>query len=110
MRQPIHSALFLLLTLLSVAGIFVLSSAEFLFAVQILVYTGGIMVLFLFTIMLVNVRRTAEEPYVNAQSGLALLVGVFLFVVVGSVIVGEARRLTGTDLFEAADPAKLATA
>src|SRR5439155_10153773 len=87
----------------------ILNNAEFLFAVQILVYTGGIMVLFLFTIMLVNVRRTAEEPYVNAQSGLALLVGVFLFVVVGGVVIAKARRLTGTDLFEAADPAKLAT-
>src|SRR5438552_18559743 len=92
MRQPIHSALFLLLTLLAVAGLFVLNAAEFLFAVQILVYTGGIMVLFLFTIMLVNVRRTAKEPFVHRQTGMALLAGVLLFFVVGGLAIAEARR------------------
>src|SRR5512140_3259712 len=100
MRQPIHSALCLLMTLLSVAGIFVLQNAEFLFAVQILVYTGGIMVLFIFTIMLVNVKRAAKEAFVHKQTGLA---------VVGGLAIAEARRLTGSDLAEPADPARLAT-
>jgi len=109
MRQPIHSALFLLLTLLSVAGLFVLNGAEFLFAVQILVYTGGIMVLFLFTIMLVNVKKTAREPFVHKQTGLALVAGLLLFFVVGGLAIAEARRSSATDLGEPADPAKLAT-
>ena len=109
MRQPIHSALFLLLTLVAVAGLFVLLHAEFLFAVQILVYTGGIMVLFIFTIMLVNVKRQAVEPFVHTQSGLAVLTGLFLFVVVGGVVIAEARRITGTDFGEPADAAKLMT-
>ena len=69
MRQPVHSALFLLLSFLGVAALFVMAHAEFLAAVQVLVYAGGIMVLFLFTIMLVNVRRTAGEPFVHTQGG-----------------------------------------
>ena len=109
MRQPIHSALCLLLTLVSVAGLFVLQHAEFLFAVQILVYTGGIMVLFLFTIMLVNVKKTAKEPFVHKQTGLAVVAGVLIFFVVGGLAIAEARRLERADLAEPADPAKLAS-
>jgi NADH-quinone oxidoreductase subunit J len=109
MRQPIHSALCLLLTLLSVAGLFVLNGAEFLFAVQILVYTGGIMVLFIFTIMLVNIRKTAREPFVHKQTGMAVVAGLLLFFVVGGLAIAETRRWNATDTMEAADPAKLAT-
>ena len=54
MRNPVHSALFLIITFLSIAGIFVVLDAEFIAAVQVLVYAGGIMVLFLFVIMLVT--------------------------------------------------------
>lgn len=109
MRQPVHSAMFLLMTFLSVAGLFVMAHAEFVAAVQILVYAGGIMVLFLFTIMLVNLKRTAAEPYVHKQAGLALLAGFFTLVIVGGVLLAEARRITGTDLGDPADAAKLAT-
>ncbi len=108
MRQPVHSALFLLLAFVAVAGLFVLASAEFLAAVQILVYAGGIMVLFLFTIMLVNIRRQERESFLHRQGGLAVLVGAALYVVVGSLLVGEARKL-GADGLTAADPAALAT-
>ena len=61
MRNPVHSALFLLLTFLCVAVLFVLRSAEFVAAVQVLVYAGGIMVLFLFVVMLINYRHLPEE-------------------------------------------------
>lgn len=107
-RQPVHSALALLISLLSVAGLFVLGHAEFLFAVQMLVYAGGIMVLFLFTIMLVNVKRTGREPYVHRQAGLALVIGLLLFVAVGGVVVGEARAIVASET-PAADPARLST-
>jgi NADH-quinone oxidoreductase subunit J len=53
-RQPIHGALSLLLTLLSVAALFLLKGAEFLAAVQIVLYAGGILTLFLFAIMFVS--------------------------------------------------------
>lgn len=52
-RSAVHAALFLVLTFFCVAGIYIVLSAEFLAAVQVLVYAGGIMVLFLFVIMLV---------------------------------------------------------
>ena len=58
-RNAVHSALFLISSLLAVAALFVLLGAEFIAGVQILVYVGGVMVLFLFVIMLVNVG--AEE-------------------------------------------------
>ncbi len=108
-RQPVHSALALLISLLSVAGLFVLGHAEFLFAVQMLVYAGGIMVLFLFTIMLVNVKRTGKEPYVHRQAGLALVVGLLLLSAVGGVVIGEARTIVVTEKSPAADPARLST-
>lgn len=109
MRQPVHSALCLLLSFLGVAGLFVLAHAEFLAAVQILVYAGGIMVLFLFTIMLVNVRRAAGEPYMHTQAGAGLLVGFLLLAIVGGTVVASSRvrGLSGTG--DLADPARLAT-
>ncbi|HYY43398.1 MAG TPA: NADH-quinone oxidoreductase subunit J [Pyrinomonadaceae bacterium] len=58
-KNAVHSALFLISTLISVAALFILLGAEFIAGVQILVYVGGVMVLFLFVIMLVNV--SAEE-------------------------------------------------
>jgi NADH-quinone oxidoreductase subunit J len=58
-RNAVHSALFLISTLVAVAALFILLGAEFIAGVQILVYVGGVMVLFLFVIMLVNVG--AEE-------------------------------------------------
>ena len=65
-RNTIHSALFLISSLLSVAALFILLQAEFIAGVQILVYVGGVMVLFLFVIMLVNVgaeERGREEIF-----------------------------------------------
>lgn len=65
-RNTIHSALFLISSLVSVAALFILLHAEFIAGVQILVYVGGVMVLFLFVIMLVNVgeeERGQEEIF-----------------------------------------------
>src|SRR5437660_11071878 len=60
-RNAVHSALFLISSLVSVAALFVLLGAEFIAGVQILVYVGGVMVLFLFVIMLVNVGAEERE-------------------------------------------------
>lgn len=57
MRNPMYGAIALLVTFLSLAALFLLRHAEFLAFVQVFVYGGGIMVLFLFVIMLVNVDR-----------------------------------------------------
>lgn len=72
-KNPIHSALFLLSSFLVVACIFILQKAEFVGAVQILVYAGGIMVLFLFVIMLVHQRSVRETVAFQHQWDIALL-------------------------------------
>lgn len=80
MRNPVHSALFLLLTFLCVAVLFVLKAAEFVAAVQVLVYAGGIMVLFLFVVMLINYRHLPEERATSAVWLGGIGVGLALFV------------------------------
>src|SRR5580765_3911981 len=72
-KNPVHSALFLLVSFLLVACIFILQQAEFVGAVQILVYAGGIMVLFLFVVMLVNPRTVREVKAFHHQWDIALL-------------------------------------
>jgi hypothetical protein len=64
-RNAVHSAISLIVSLLGVAGLYLLQHAEFLFAVQIVLYVGGIMVLFLFVIMLVNLDQMAKERQFN---------------------------------------------
>jgi NADH-quinone oxidoreductase subunit J len=75
--------MFLIVSLLGVAGLYLLQKAEFLFAVQIVLYIGGIMVLFLFVIMLVNLDQAAKQKQFNGQWLIALvcvaLVGAQVF-------------------------------
>jgi len=86
-RNAVHSALFLISSLVSVAALFILLGAEFIAGVQILVYVGGVMVLFLFVIMLVNVGAEEEgrSPIFNrpAQVTTAL---VFLIMLAGLLV------------------------
>jgi NADH-quinone oxidoreductase subunit J len=72
-RNAVHSALFLIVSLMGVAGLYLLQKAEFLFAVQIVLYIGGIMVLFLFVIMLVNLDQAAKERQFNGQWAIAVV-------------------------------------
>jgi NADH-quinone oxidoreductase subunit J len=80
MRNPVHSALFLLLTFLCVAVLFFMRGAEFVGTVQVLVYAGGIMVLFLFVVMLINVRHLPDERMVTNfwKGGFAVFLGLFI--------------------------------
>src|SRR6266700_3684112 len=86
-RNAVHCALFLISSLISVAALFILLRAEFIAGVQILVYVGGVMVLFLFVIMLVNVgaeERGRDEIFnrprqvVTSLLFLALLAGILV--------------------------------
>lgn len=86
-RNAVHCALFLISSLLSVAALFVLLRAEFIAGVQILVYVGGVMVLFLFVIMLVNVgaeERGRDEVF-NKPRQVTVAV-VFCFLLVGGLL------------------------
>ena len=85
-RVAVHSALFLISTLVNVALLFILLHAEFVAGVQILVYVGGVMVLFLFVIMLVQ-TRAEEESRVRLYTGqtwpaviIALLLAISFYV------------------------------
>jgi NADH-quinone oxidoreductase subunit J len=108
LRHPVHAALALLATFLVVAALFVLRHAEFLAAVQIMVYAGGIMVLFLFVIMLVNVRKIGDEDFLWRQAPSAVMAGVVLgALMAASILVGvlaagggnvdALRSVTGAD-------------
>ena len=72
-KNAVHSAMSLIVSLMGVAGLYLLQKAEFLFAVQIVLYIGGIMVLFLFVIMLVNLDQAAKEKQFNGQWLIALV-------------------------------------
>ena len=77
-KNVVHSAVFLASTLLSVAGLFLTLHAEFLAGVQVIVYVGGILVLFVFVIMLISLERSTVERQFNRQWMIALIASVAL--------------------------------
>ena len=96
-RNAIHSAVFLITTLLSTAGIFLQLRAEFLFVAQIILYVGGIMVLFIFVIMLVRL----DVPLPQIRSRLRQWTAGFVALVVfaeGVIIVLMSQSLPGKGL------------
>ena len=74
-RNPIHSALFLILTLLSVAASFLFLRADFLAMIQIILYAGAIMVLILFVVLLTAREELKRQRLTHRQSPVALLIG-----------------------------------
>ena len=84
-KDTVHSVLFLVLDFLFVAALYVMLGAQFLAAIQILVYAGGIVVLYLFVVMLVNLKRPPEahsDPHRQTKWGFALAVAVLVELVV----------------------------
>ena len=80
-KDTVHSVLFLVLDFLFVAALYVLLGAPFLAAIQVLVYAGGIVVLYLFVVMLVNLKRPPEahqDPHRMSKFGLGLAVAVLV--------------------------------
>src|SRR5690606_38392808 len=85
-KNPIHSILFLIITFFSISGHYILLNAQFLAVVNIIVYAGAIMVLFLFVVMLMNLNKEKKsfgKPFILIASSLvsalffALTVGIF---------------------------------
>jgi NADH-quinone oxidoreductase subunit J len=97
LRSAVHCAIALITSLAGVAGLYLLQQAEFLFAVQIVLYIGGIMVLFLFVIMLVNLDQAEKERQfhrriwagIAAGAGTAAVFAWFLLKGWSSVRLGE---------------------
>ena len=105
-RHPVHAALSLIATFFGVAVLFVQQQAHFLAVVQVVVYAGAIVVLFLFVIMLLGVDRTedlADEPLAGQRPTALLLGGMLLALILGGLFLsgpgldteGGALALTG---------------
>src|SRR5688500_11720983 len=85
-RNPVTSAMFLVLTIVSMAGLFVLLHAFFLAAVQILVYAGAVIVLFLFVIMLLDLKEEERRRIKAVGAGLgSIAVAAIGFLVVRTI-------------------------
>jgi NADH-quinone oxidoreductase subunit J len=94
--NPVHSGIFLGICFIHVAGIFVMLGAEFLAVVQVIVYTGAILVLLLFVLMLVDPDDLPEfHTSRPVQRAVAVLLGIVLLLEVGVAILG--RTITGQD-------------
>jgi len=94
-RHPMASALYLILTLFAVAALFALRAAHFLAAIQVIVYAGAVVVLFIFVIMLINVpenRLPAERPTVLRFLG---VVAAGLLIVEGAILARRALPAGG---------------
>ena len=77
-RNVVHAALYLLLTLFCAAALYVMLEAEFLAAIQVLIYAGAIMMLYVFVIMLINVRESMAERQWQRQKVAAGVIGALL--------------------------------
>src|SRR6202050_3410580 len=80
-REPIHSALSLILVMMSLAVLYLLLGAAFIAAVQIIVYAGAIMVLFVFVIMLLNARTEERTDWSRIAKPMGLPLAFFLLLV-----------------------------
>jgi NADH-quinone oxidoreductase subunit J len=82
-RNPVHSVLWMLLLFFHIASIYLFLNAEFLAAMQMIVYAGGILVLFLFVVFLLNIREEVRiNKYIGAwPTGLTFAIGLFVVVV-----------------------------
>jgi NADH-quinone oxidoreductase subunit J len=90
-RNPVHSAIFLVLTLFNTAGIFVMLGADFLAAAQVIVYAGAVLVLMLFFLLLVDPQRLPERGAGHpVQRIVAPLLGIILFLEVVAAIANRA--------------------
>jgi len=96
-RNAVHSIIWLIVTLFSVGGVFLMLHAEFLFAVQVILYVGGIMVLFLFVVMLVNLDVSLKQAQFSRQWLVALITALVLM---AELAYGIYRGHTGFALAE----------
>ena len=97
-KNTVHSVLFLVMNFLFVAALYILLGAQFLAVIQILVYAGGIVVLYLFVVMLVNLKRPPEahqDPRRMTNLGFAIAAGVLAEI--GAIAsLGSARPIAPT--------------
>jgi len=90
-RNPVHSVLWMLVLFIHIAALYLFLNAEFIAAIQIIIYAGAILVLFLFVIMLLNLRKEEAEKRFQKQwlysIAISVLLVIFLVSVVGNITV-----------------------
>ena len=94
-RNPVHCALLLVGVLLSLSGLFVLLSAPFIAALQVIVYAGAIMVLFLFVVMLLNVKGETPMLTPGAAKGFGILFALVILVELLYTVLSPVGELAG---------------
>lgn len=90
LRNPVHSAFFLIVCLLQVAALFILLRSPFLAAVQVFIYVGAVMVLFLFAVMVLDIGKETFREHMHSQAipAVAVVVGLIVFV---SYLISQGR-------------------
>ena len=96
-RNPVHSALFLVLTFCSMAAIWMLLKAEFLAIVLVLVYVGAVMVLFLFVVMMLDINLDSVRRGFWLNLPVALFVGVVIVLELAAVLIHAFGSVQGSD-------------
>ncbi|HEY43803.1 MAG TPA: NADH-quinone oxidoreductase subunit J [Anaerolineae bacterium] len=94
-RNAIYSALFLVLNFVAIASLYLLLNAAFIAMVQVTVYAGAIMVLFLFVIMLLGAERVETSPSLPWQLPVAILLGLVLVAEFAYVLFGKVAQAGG---------------
>lgn len=85
-RNPVHSAFYLIICLIQVAAIFILLRSPFLAAVQVFIYVGAVMVLFLFAVLVLDLGREVIKEHLHQQAPLAIITVLILVGFMGYII------------------------
>ncbi len=96
-RNPVHAVLWLILAFCNSAGIVMLTGAEFLAMMLIIIYVGAVAVLFLFVVMMLNVKASEIKNFFSAKLGLAFSIAVFLFIDLVAVIFLSSQNISASE-------------
>ena len=91
-RNPVHSVLWMLVLFVHIAGLYLFLNAEFLAAIQIIVYAGAIMVLFLFVIMMLNLGKFSVDQEKSWTSGRVMLVPAIMSAILLAQLINVLRN------------------
>jgi NADH-quinone oxidoreductase subunit J len=79
-RNPVHAVLWLIFTFCNASGLMVLMGAEFLAMMLIIIYVGAVAVLFLFVVMMLDIKSAEFKGAIGSEMGMALIIALFLFI------------------------------
>jgi NADH-quinone oxidoreductase subunit J len=102
-KNPVHSVLWLIVVFFAISGHYILLNAQFLAIVNLIVYAGAIMVLFLFVVMLMNLNADSEPPKRNNMFAASLIAGLSLMLVIVAALRKSDLVVSGKQLSSAGD-------